>query len=342
MKKLLLVVSLIIFSISFTSASTLPYDGINLQYNYSIEEGNPESNEKIYETGEFTVEIIKTGNGWKMQFTDNPIIHDYEVGDDNSTKFWLTEESSQYGHKPSTKFEMNTNSSKIAYGFNTSHLYYVDNFAPHQVDLGDLGNLRSNEYHKTSSGCEGVERHYDPNSGMLLKASIMTDYCLKITYEINQNNVDTDDDGLTDLVEIIQYETNPTESDSDNDGLSDGLEVNKYGSDPNDKDTDGDGVKDSKELRIGTDVDDTNTDADDLNDGEELKHGSSPKHYDTDSDGINDWREVKIGTDPNSTDSDGDFLGDSIDPMPTNPLLPNAAILLVIFTVVRGLYYRFN
>lgn len=88
--------------------------------------------------------------------------------------------------------------------------------------------------------------------------------------------VDSDGDGLTDLVEIRRYKTNPTSADTDRDGLSDGAEIRRYRTDPLRSDTDGD-------L---------------LDDGEEIYRRSSPLHPDSDGDGYTDGIEVARGTDP--------------------------------------------
>lgn len=60
----------------------------------------------------------------------------------------------------------------------------------------------------------------------------------------NPRDSDTDDDGLTDWVEVKQYGTNPIARDSDGDGLTDGEEVNQGCTSPTNPDTDGDGAND--------------------------------------------------------------------------------------------------
>ena len=56
--------------------------------------------------------------------------------------------------------------------------------------------------------------------------------------------------------------TNALNADSDDDGLTDGLEVKTYGTDPNNEDTDGDGLFDGPEIDAGTDPFDTDSDDD--------------------------------------------------------------------------------
>lgn len=50
-------------------------------------------------------------------------------------------------------------------------------------------------------------------------------------YGTDQNNADTDGDGLTDKIEISTYHTNPLKADSDGDGFFDGVEV-RYRANP--------------------------------------------------------------------------------------------------------------
>lgn len=69
--------------------------------------------------------------------------------------------------------------------------------------------------------------------------------------------VDSDDDGLTDIEER-ELGTNPIDADTDNDGLNDGQEVNDYDTDPIDPDTDGDNWSDGEEVK--SDYDPNNAD----------------------------------------------------------------------------------
>jgi hypothetical protein len=63
-------------------------------------------------------------------------------------------------------------------------------------------------------------------------------------------SIDTDEDGLSDGVEIYILQTNPRERDTDDDHLSDYNEVVHFGTDPRMKDTDGDGVDDFLEFAV--------------------------------------------------------------------------------------------
>lgn len=122
---------------------------------------------------------------------------------------------------------------------------------------------------------------------------------------------DTDDDGLTDGLEVDTYETDPTDPDTDGDGLADGPEVTEYSTDPTAQDTDGDGLSDGTEVSAyGTDPTAQDTDGDGLTDGEELERGTDPTNPDTDGDGLADGREVALATDPTDPDTDGDGLSD--------------------------------
>ena len=84
-------------------------------------------------------------------------------------------------------------------------------------------------------------------------------------------NSDTDDDGLSDGLEVNTYGTDPLILDTDDDGLSDGLEVNTYGTDPLIMDTDDDGLSDGLEVNT---------------------YRTNPLITDSDNDGLDDETEV--------------------------------------------------
>jgi hypothetical protein len=71
---------------------------------------------------------------------------------------------------------------------------------------------------------------------------------------------DTDDDGMADAWELLYFGdlTRDGTSDSDNDGLTDLIE-SEYGTDPMTLDSDGDGVSDVDEVELGTDPNDPNS-----------------------------------------------------------------------------------
>jgi hypothetical protein len=125
---------------------------------------------------------------------------------------------------------------------------------------------------------------------------------------------DTDGDGLRDGEEDINRngkkdlgETDAANRDSDNDALTDGVELNTSNTDPLKPDTDGDGCLDGAEDRNGNGVKDSGeTSALDATDC-----GSSLQ--DSDGDGVPDATEVAYGTDKNNPDSDGDGLVDGVE-----------------------------
>ena len=105
------------------------------------------------------------------------------------------------------------------------------------------------------------------------------------------NDVDSDDDQISDYYEVALYQTNPLLDDSDNDTLSDPDELFDFGSDPLSKDTDSDGLPDSFEAIYGLDIN--------FNDS----------LGDLDGDGISNIVEFERGTKVNdSTDPDDDGL----------------------------------
>lgn len=105
--------------------------------------------------------------------------------------------------------------------------------------------------------------------------------------------------------------------DSDNDGLTDYVEVENYGTSPHKADTDGDGLNDYFELflmktdpLIPDNIAGKDPDNDGLTNEQESKYNTNPNSDDTDNDGLTDSREIELGTDPLSPDTDGDGLTD--------------------------------
>lgn len=119
------------------------------------------------------------------------------------------------------------------------------------------------------------------------------------------DDVDTDEDGLTDYEEEM-LGTDPNKSDTDDDGLQDGEEVNEYGTDPLDEDTDQDSMPDGWE--VDNDLDPLSEDASEDPDNDNLTNlmeyqlGTDPQNADTDGDGFPDGEEVEHNSDPNVPD----------------------------------------
>jgi hypothetical protein len=125
-------------------------------------------------------------------------------------------------------------------------------------------------------------------------------------------NLDSDDDGLNDCVEVRGAYSPATQQ--------------RYTSDPFDPDTDGDGLKDGEEVQLfpadhgippATDVfwvlSDpalADTDGDGLEDPLEDDTATNEWRADSDGDGLSDYDEVEWNTEPYSSDSDGDGFTD--------------------------------
>ena len=101
----------------------------------------------------------------------------------------------------------------------------------------------------------------------------------------------TNADPGTILVQTITIEDNDTETDGD--GISDWDEINVYGTDPDLPDTDGDGIDDGNELIYWGDPGYL-TD----HDGDAATYANNLLDPDSDNDGFNDGYELNAGTDP--------------------------------------------
>ena len=130
-------------------------------------------------------------------------------------------------------------------------------------------------------------------------------------------DLDTDEDGLTDVYENM-LGTDVNKADTDGDGLTDYQEVYVTGTDPlvsdsvtkdvsdSDADLDNDGLSNAEEIKLGTEPKGSDSDNDGLNDGEEVNtYKTDPLKFDTDGDTISDGDEVKLGLDPCKASSDG-------------------------------------
>ncbi|MCB1614823.1 MAG: hypothetical protein KDI30_02305 [Pseudomonadales bacterium] len=123
----------------------------------------------------------------------------------------------------------------------------------------------------------------------------------------NLNNLDWDEDGVPNYIELNNYGTDRYKADSDDDGLEDGYEIVVYGTNPlsphsdaDINDFDGDGIPDGLEVLVGSDplFINTDTDGDGIANYYEPNFGTDPYKSDTDCDGVNDGQELIDGTDP--------------------------------------------
>ena len=138
--------------------------------------------------------------------------------------------------------------------------------------------------------------------GILVALSLIACEDTKTDLDTNQdiNNVDSDNDGIPDVIEEEQG-SNPNSADSDGDGIEDGVETDS-GTDPTNPDSDGDGLNDGAEADAGTDPNNGDSDGDGVQDGAEADAGTDPNNADSDGDGLSDGAEVDAGTDPNTAE----------------------------------------
>jgi thrombospondin type 3 repeat protein len=161
---------------------------------------------------------------------------------------------------------------------------------------------------------------------------LISDFILStLNIEPELYSLDSDNDGISDMIEISIFKTNPLNADTDNDGLDD-VDEEKIGTDPLDPDTDNDGLFDGEEISLAvfqiqqikrnknslvSQVSISQINDEELNlalNTHELSlgnnYGTNPLNPDTDGDGLLDGKEVEIGTNPLDPDSDDDGLLD--------------------------------
>lgn len=157
----------------------------------------------------------------------------------------------------------------------------------------------------------------------------LTDVVENEIYYTNPLNPDTDGDGLKDGQEVLKYYTNPLRTDTDGDTLSDYDEINKYKTSALKADTDGDGFSDNIEINAKTNPLDPQSYPQDtrgvgVSDNWQKKYKVEVENgmQDTDKDGLVDKLEYQYGTDPRNPDTDGDSLtdGQEVLDLHTNPL----------------------
>lgn len=115
-------------------------------------------------------------------------------------------------------------------------------------------------------------------------------------YMTDMNNKDTDNDGLSDYIEVKLLNYNPLSYDTFNDSRNDA-----------NRDYDGDGLSNIKEVELGTSLILGDTDGDLISDYDEVygEPPTNPLYIDTDGDGLNDYAELKLGLDPTNMYTDG-------------------------------------
>lgn len=140
-----------------------------------------------------------------------------------------------------------------------------------------------------------------------------------ITEEVQQLFTDSDNDQLSDWIEINFYQTDIHNNDTDYDNIPDEWEAN-YGLSPtsaldNETDADSDGLINLLEYQESTNPNDPDSDDDDLNDGYEvLTLFIDPLNPDSDFDDLCDGEEVNTYfTDPAINDTDSDGLLDGLE-----------------------------
>ena len=173
-------------------------------------------------------------------------------------------------------YEMSLNHNQMAYAAIISTLIFGSLF------VGFSG------YFQTSEGIGGFESAAEEDligSGTSISAAL-----------------DTDGDGLSDLLESTQYGTDPQLADTDFDGMSDGWEVD-HGLNPLDN-------GESEDLDQDSSNNDNTDEANIENETDSWPDPEQGPNGDPDNDGLTNQQEQELQTDPQRSDTDNDGLND--------------------------------
>ena len=117
-------------------------------------------------------------------------------------------------------------------------------------------------------------------------------------FGVDPDDYDTDNDGLSNYIEIYVTGTEPTLADSDEDSTLD-----------SDEDFDEDGLTNKQEIDLGTDPSKADTDNDGLDDFTEVNsYSTDPINHDSDGDTLSDGDEILLGLNPLVQKTDGTTL----------------------------------
>jgi hypothetical protein len=195
---------------------------------------------------------------------------------------------------------------------------YGDNPIPHGEPPDDNGNARSwGNFLDSGNDSRGQGNSKGNWAYLDTYTWIADDMSDDVTVNVVDGNNDTDNDGLTDFVEMCITGTKHNKADSDDDTVNDYIETN--GGQPG-IDTDGDGVVNGMDENddgdcVLTKVEDPDGDGDPTNDNTD---GDSDLNYldnDDDADSILSCDEDADGDgDPTNDDTDGDGIVNYLDP----------------------------
>lgn len=255
--------------VSFVSPIEIPYNGLTLEWDgeYSFKNNDfPSVNSEKKINDIFIYSNLQNG-----KITQRSVDEDKDEVIDIKSRNFVT--GDYMGNKTSQWINTEvTIGTKILI---TGVEYTVKSMSD-KIYLRDFGNIETIKLEHiniiTEFPIEGTGRlenfiatnliWYDLVTGLKLKAKTMTTYNHILIseylgessyskeeieeYELRENNVDNDKDGLTDLQELFEHQTSPLLKDSDTDGIEDSDEI-ENGLDPNNKNSDGDWWIDGKD-----------------------------------------------------------------------------------------------
>ena len=162
---------------------------------------------------------------------------------------WATYCSNRVSEAAGTRAEGGENSLTIT-GFRPDSATAIHNVSVRSSDSGETRlwskdslsstNWTYNGYSLQAPGTTAAGVHSSSNH-------------LFVTATFEAATLDSDGDGIPDVMEEKVYGTNPDRADSSGDGISDWDKVYRYGLNPNVRDTSGDGIDDDERISAGAD-----------------------------------------------------------------------------------------
>jgi len=224
-------------------------------------------------------------DGWEIRYGFNPLVDDSFT--DSDLDGLIEIEEYYYGSSP-----LSSDSDSDGLGDFEEAIEYHTNPTAADSDFDGLSDFDEVMFTGTSPLSKDTDDDGMPD---------LWEVTHNLNATMNNADLDPDLDELTNLMEYL-HETDPWAYDTDEDLLSDFIELNKLGTNPLQNDTDLDTLIDSYEFYISnTNPLSPDSDSDGLSDSVEIAIGTNPNSSDSDMDNIPDAWEFSNGFDPNDS-----------------------------------------